>query len=128
MPKESNEQKKARVAKIIAGLEKAYPQAHCELDHSNPLELLIATILSAQCTDKRVNMVTPFLLKKYRSAADYANAALPELEQEIKTTGFFRNKSKSIKTACQALVDKHSGEVPRSMDELTSLGGVGRKT
>ena len=128
MPRESTEAKAARVKKVIAGLEKAYPDAHCELDHSNPLELLIATILSAQCTDKRVNMVTPFLFKKYRSAADYADASLPDLEKEIKTTGFFRNKAKSIKTACQAIVEKHSGDVPRTMDELTSLGGVGRKT
>lgn len=128
MPRESAELRAARVKKIIAGLEEAYPQAHCELDHSNPLELLIATILSAQCTDKRVNMVTPFLFKKYRSAAEYANASLQELEKEIKTTGFFRNKAKSIKTACQAIVEKHSGEVPQTMEELTSLGGVGRKT
>ena len=128
MARESAELKAARVKKIIAGLEKAYPQAHCELDHSNSLELLIATILSAQCTDKRVNMVTPALFKKYRSAADYAHASLPELEKEIKTTGFFRNKAKSIKTACQTIVENHSGEVPRTMEELTSLGGVGRKT
>jgi len=128
MARESAELKAARVKKIIAGLEKAYPQAHCELDHSNSLELLIATILSAQCTDKRVNMVTPALFKKYRSAADYAHASLPELEKEIKTTGFFRNKAKSIKTACQRIVENHSGEVPRTMEELTSLGGVGRKT
>src|SRR5690349_23020101 len=128
MPRESKDQKTARVQKIISGLEKAYPQAHCELDHTNPLELLIATILSAQCTDKRVNMVTPFLFKKYRSAADYANASQAELEKEVKTTGFFRNKAKSIKTACQAIVEKHSGEVPRTMEDLTSLGGVGRKT
>src|SRR5262245_19903342 len=128
MARETNEAKAARARKIIAALEKAYPQAHCELDHSSPLELLIATILSAQCTDKRVNMVTPFLFKKYRAAADYANASLPELEKEIKTTGFFRNKAKSITTACQAIVEKHSGEVPHTMDELTSLGGVGRKT
>ena len=128
MPRESTEAKAARVKKIIGGLEKTYPDAHCELDHSNALELLIATILSAQCTDKRVNIVTPLLFKKYPSAADYAKASLPELEQEIKTTGFFRNKAKSIKTASQAIVDKHSGEVPRTMDELTALGGVGRKT
>jgi len=128
MPRESTDQKAARLKKIIAGLEKAYPQAHCELDHSNPLELLIATILSAQCTDKRVNMVTPVLFKKYRSASDYANASLPELETEIKTTGFFRNKAKSIKTACQAIVEKHFGKVPQTMEELITLGGVGRKT
>src|SRR5213083_1146208 len=106
-----------RVAQLIKIWPKVYPDAHTELNHSNPLELLIATILSAQCTDKRVNMVTPVLFKKYRSAGDYAKASLPELEQEIKSTGFFRNKAKSIRTACQAIVDKHSGEVPRTMDE-----------
>src|SRR5437660_12730233 len=101
MPRESTEQKAVRIKKIIASLQKAYPQAHCELNHSNPLELLIATILSAQCTDKRVNMVTPQLFKKYRTAQDFANARLPELEEEIKTTGFFRNKAKSITKACR---------------------------
>src|SRR2546429_8529717 len=125
---ETKEAKAARVKKIIAGLKKAYPDAHCELNYSNPLELLIATILSAQCTDKRVNLVTAELFKKYRSAADYAAAPAAELEQAIKTTGFFRNKTKSIKTACQAVVDKHAGEVPRTMEELITLGGVGRKT
>ena len=128
MARETNEAKTSRVKKILAGLKKTYPEAHCELDHSNPLELLIATILSAQCTDKRVNLVTPGLFKKYRSAADYANADSPTLEQEIKTTGFFRNKAKSIKNCCQAILDKHGGEVPRTMEELTQLGGVGRKT
>jgi endonuclease-3 len=128
MPRESIDQKKARVTKIIAGLRKAYPDAHCELNHSNPLELLIATILSAQCTDKRVNIVTPQLFKKYRTAQDFANARLPELEQEIKTTGFFRNKAKSIVKACRNIVEKHGGKVPTSMEELIALGGVGRKT
>jgi endonuclease III len=128
MAKESTEQKKARVDKIIAGLKKAYPDAHCELDHSNPLELLVATILSAQCTDKRVNMVTPELFKKYRAPQDFANARLPELENEIKTTGFFRNKAKSITKACKNIVEKHGGKVPNTMDELIALGGVGRKT
>ncbi len=122
------ESKAVRLQKIVADLKKAYPDAHCELDHSNPLELLIATILSAQCTDKRVNLVTADLFRKYRSAADYAQARLPDLEREIKTTGFFRNKAKSIKACCQALVEKHGGEVPRTMEELVELGGVGRKT
>src|SRR5205085_9351002 len=99
MPQESKPAKIERAKKIIAGLKKAYPNAHCELNHSNPLELLIATILSAQCTDKRVNLVTAELFKKFRSAADYANAALPELEQAIKTAGTFRKKAKSIKTS-----------------------------
>jgi endonuclease-3 len=128
MPPESKELKSARLKKIIAGLQQAYPEAHCELNHSNPLELLIATILSAQCTDKRVNLVTVELFRKYRSAADYAAARLPELEGAIKPTGFFRNKAKSIKSCCQAIVEKHGGQVPRTMEELTDLGGVGRKT
>src|SRR2546428_9012334 len=112
MPRESIKSKSARVKKIISSLQKTYPEAHCELNHSNPLELLVATILSAQCTDKRVNLVTPELFRKYRSAADYAAAAVPELERAIKTTGFFRNKAKSIKTCCQALIDQHGGQVP----------------
>jgi endonuclease III len=128
MPSESRPRKAARLQQIIVGLQKAYPDAHCELNHSRPLELLVATILSAQCTDKRVNIVTADLFRKYRSAADYARARLPELEQDIKTTGFFRNKAKSIKACCQALVERHGGEVPRTMEELTELGGVGRKT
>ncbi len=118
----------ACVQKISDGLKQAYPDAHCELHHTNPLELLVATILSAQCTDKRVNLVTADLFKTYRSAADYAQVPLPELEQAIKSTGFFRNKAKSIKSCCQAIVEKHDGQVPRTMEELTQLGGVGRKT
>ncbi len=128
MARESKAAKVARLKKIIAGLKKAYPNAHCELDFSNPLELLIATILSAQCTDKRVNLVTADLFKKNRSAADYAQAELAELERDIQTTGFFRNKAKSIKTCCQAIVERHGGQVPHTMEELTQLGGVGRKT
>jgi endonuclease-3 len=128
MPHESKERKAARLKKIIVGLRKAYPDAHCELNHSNPLELLVATILSAQCTDKRVNLVTVELFRKYRSAADYAAARLPELERDIKPTGFFRNKAKSIKSCCQAIIAQHGGQVPRTMAELTALGGVGRKT
>src|SRR5512143_3161894 len=128
MPRESKEAKAARVKRIIGGLARTYPDAHCELNHGNPLQLLVATILSAQCTDKRVNLVTPGLFKRYPTAADYAGAPLGELEQAIKTTGFFRNKAKSLKTACQALVERHGGQVPRTMEELTQLGGVGRKT
>jgi len=128
MPKETNEQKKARVTKIISGLKKAYPDAHCELDHSNPLELLIATILSAQCTDKRVNTVTPQLFKKYRTVQDFANARISELEEEIKSTGFYRNKAKSITKATKNIVEKHGGKVPNTMEDLIALGGVGRKT
>jgi len=122
------EQKAARLARIIAALEKTYPDAHCELNHSNPLELLIATILSAQCTDKRVDMVTADLFRKYSSAADYATVPSAQLEQDVKSTGFFRNKAKHIKAACKAIVEKHGGKVPRTMEELTELGGVGRKT
>lgn len=114
--------------KIIAGLRKAYPDAHCELNHSNPLGLLVATILSAQCTDKRVNIVTGELFKKYRSAADYARADLAGLERDIRTTGFYRNKARSIKACGQALVERHGGNVPGTMEELIELGGVGRKT
>jgi endonuclease-3 len=128
MPRETAQTKAARASEIIAALKQAYPDAHCELNYSNPLELLIATILSAQCTDKRVNLVTTDLFKKYRSAADFAAAPLADLEQAIKTTGFFRNKAKSIKTCCQALVELHGGEVPRTMETLIELGGVGRKT
>ena len=128
MPRESSEAKTARTKKITAGLKRAYPDAHCELNYSNPLQLLIATILSAQCTDKRVNIVTQDLFKKYRTAADFVKAPREELEQAIKTTGFFRNKAKSIQNCCQALVEHHSGKVPQTMESLTELGGVGRKT
>ena len=128
MFRETLKAKITRLKKIIDALDRTYPEAHCELDHRSPLELLIATILSAQCTDKRVNLVTTGLFKKYRSAADYAKAPLAELEQAIKTTGFFRNKARNIKAACQAIVEKHGGQVPQTMDELVQLGGVGRKT
>jgi endonuclease-3 len=128
MPRESLQDRQARTKKIIAGLQKTYPDAHCELNYSTPLELLVATILSAQCTDKRVNLVTTELFKKYRTARDYADASLADLEQEIKTTGFFRNKAKNIQACCRKLIEKHGGEVPRTMEELTNLGGVGRKT
>lgn len=128
MAQETQAARAERAKQILAGLKRTYPDAHCELDHSTPLELLIATILSAQCTDKRVNLVTAGLFKKYRTAADYTRAPLAELEAAIKSTGFFRNKAKSIQRCCQALVDHHGGEVPRTMDELQALGGVGRKT
>ncbi len=128
MPREDKAAKAARVKALMARLQQTYPDAHCELNHSSPLELLVATILSAQCTDKRVNLVTPELFRRYPAAADYAQAPLPELEAAIKSTGFFRNKSKSLKTACQAIVARHGGRVPQTMEELTGLGGVGRKT
>jgi endonuclease-3 len=128
MPRESFQAKAARVKKVISGLRKAYPDAHCELNHSNPLELLVATILSAQCTDKRVNIVTRELFNKYRSAADYARADLAGLERDIRTTGFYRNKARSIKACGHALAERHGGSVPGTMEELIELGGVGRKT
>jgi endonuclease-3 len=128
MPRETSEAKTARLKKIIAALDRTYPDAHCELSHADPLQLLIATILSAQCTDKRVNIVAKELFKKYRSAADYANAPLAELEQAIKSTGFFRNKAKNIQACCRKIIVRHDGQVPRTMDELTQLDGVGRKT
>ena len=114
--------------RLLVGLQKTNPDAHCELEHGSPLELLVATILSAQCTDKRVNKVTAQLFRKFRSAADYANAPLATLEQEIKTTGFYRNKAKNIQACCRKLLERHGGEVPRTMGELTRLDGVGRKT
>ncbi len=121
-------QRKARARKIIARLKRAYPDATCALHHQSALELVVATILSAQCTDARVNMVTPHLFAKYRTAADYAAADPHVLEKEIQSTGFFRNKTKSIIGMAQALVERHGGEVPQTMDELTALPGVGRKT
>ncbi len=128
MPRESIKATVQRVRRILTGLQRTYPEAHCELDYTTPLELLIATILSAQCTDKQVNLVTVELFKKYRTAAAYARAELAELERAIQRLGFFRNKAKSIKACCQKLVERHGGEVPRTMEELTELGGVGRKT
>ncbi|MCJ7560765.1 endonuclease III [Candidatus Bathyarchaeota archaeon] len=119
---------KARALKVIELLEKEYPDAKTALHHTNPLELLVATILSAQCTDERVNMVTKTLFKKYTKTEDYANADLKELEQDIKSTGFYRNKAKNIKKCCQLLVEKYNSQVPRTMEELLELPGVARKT
>jgi endonuclease III len=121
-------QRKTRARKIIARLKREYPDATCALNHHSALELVVATILSAQCTDARVNMVTPHLFAKYRTAADYAAADPRVLEKEIQSTGFFRNKTKSIIGMAQALVERHGGEVPQTMEELTALPGVGRKT
>jgi len=121
-------QRKTRARKIIARLKREYPDATCALHHHSALELVVATILSAQCTDARVNMVTPHLFAKYRTAADYAAADPRVLEKEIQSTGFFRNKTKSIIGMAQALVERHGGEVPQTMPELTALPGVGRKT
>ena len=117
-----------RAAELARRLPRIYPNAHCELDHSSPLELLMATILSAQCTDRRVNMVTPALFARCRTAADFATIPQEELEGLIRTTGFFRNKAISIRGAARAIVEKHGGEVPRTMVELVALPGVGRKT
>jgi len=117
-----------RAVALAERFRKVYPDAHCELDFKNPLQLLIATILSAQCTDKRVNMVTPALFKKYRDARAFAKARPAIFESEIRSTGFFRSKTKSILGACQAIVSKHAGRVPDSMEELCALPGVGRKT
>jgi endonuclease-3 len=128
MPRESTADKIERTQKILSALKRTYPDAHCELNFANPLQLLVATILSAQCTDKRVNLVTSELFKKYRTAQDFAAAPLADLEAAVKTTGFFRNKAKNIQACCAALVEKFGGEVPRTMDELHALAGVGRKT
>jgi endonuclease-3 len=119
---------KAPVEETIARLKTAYPKARTALYWSNPLELLVATILSAQTTDVRVNAVTPNLFAKYPTAADYAGADPTELEEDIRPTGFFRNKAKSLRGMARALADDHGGEVPRTMDELVALPGVGRKT
>jgi endonuclease-3 len=128
MLRESLEAKSARLKKIIVALDRTYPEAHCELNHADPLQLLIATILSAQCTDKRVNIVTRELFQKYHSVSDFATAPIAELEQAVKSTGFFRNKAKNIQACCRKLIVHHAGKVPRTMEELTQLDGVGRKT
>jgi len=120
--------RKARASEIIRLLEKEYPQAKIALKYSNPLELLVATVLSAQCTDERVNRVTETLFKKYRKAKDYAKADLSELEMDVKPTGFYRNKAKNIKQTSQILVDTFSSQVPKTMEELMQLPGVARKT
>lgn len=117
-----------RVAAILAGLDAAYPDATCELQHGNAFQLLISTILSAQCTDVRVNQVTQELYKNYRTPHDFAYANPTELEQEVRPTGFFRNKTKSIMGASKALIEKFGGEVPRTMEEILTLPGVARKT
>jgi endonuclease-3 len=119
---------KAKIGPILKLLDQHYPKVHVTLDFTNPLELLVATILSAQCTDERVNKVTPALFKKYPDAADYARASLEELEQDIYQTGFYHNKAKSLKALGQALVEKHGGRVPADLSELVKLPGIGRKT
>ena len=126
--RESRDAKRARARKIIRALKKAYPDAKIALNFGNPLELLVATILSAQCTDERVNLVTPALFKKYRTASDYARADTAALEEAVRSTGFYRAKTRSIIAMAQALLDKHEGQVPRSRPALVALPGVGLKT
>ncbi len=127
-PKESFDDRKRRAAAVFRRLKRAYPEAKCALDHRTPLELLVATILSAQCTDARINMVTPALFARYRTAADYARSPRGELEREIRSTGFFNAKAKSLRAAGAAIAAGHGGEVPDTMEELVALPGVGRKT
>jgi endonuclease-3 len=119
---------KTRVKKIIKVLARLYPEAHTALHHDNPLQLLVATILSAQCTDARVNMVTPALFKRYPDARSFAEADQSELEKSIQSTGFFRNKARNIIGCCKALVAEHGGEVPGTLEQLVQLSGIGRKT
>lgn len=117
-----------KVKKILKILEKEYPGARITLDFKNPLELLVATILAAQCTDERVNLVTKYLFKKYRKAEDYVKVNMKEMEEDIRPTGFFKNKAKSIKGCCKKIAEDFQGKVPKTVEELTSLSGVGRKT
>lgn len=123
-----NRDNKTEILEIIALLEKEHPDSKIALNHSNPLELLVATILSAQCTDKRVNIVTKTLFKKYRKAEEYGNAGLEELEKDIRSTGFYRNKARNIKKCCQILVERFNSQVPRTMEKMLELPGVARKT
>jgi endonuclease-3 len=126
--RETKSQLKERTEQIIKLLKRAHPDAHCALNHTSAFELLIATILSAQCTDERVNIVTADLFRKYRRREDYLKVPAVELQQDVRTTGFFRNKTKSIQGACKMLVEEFGGEVPKTMDELLKLPGVARKT
>jgi len=128
MKRESLEDLKARTRTIIRRLKRAYPGAKCSLNHTNPFELLVATILSAQCTDERVNIVTADLFRKYHKPEDYLNVSPRELEKDIQSTGFFRNKTKSIQGASKMLTEQYDGQVPRTMEELLELPGVARKT
>jgi endonuclease-3 len=126
--RETKSQRKERTEQIIKLLKRAHPDAHCALNHANAFELLVATILSAQCTDERVNIVTADLFRKYRKPEDYLKVPAVELQQDIRTTGFFRNKTKSIQGACRMLVGKFDSQVPQTMEELLRLPGVARKT
>jgi endonuclease-3 len=125
---ETLSQKRTRIGKLIERLRAAYPDARCSLNYTNPLELLVATVLSAQCTDARVNLVTTSLFKKYRTASDYAAAPPGALEEDIKSTGFYRNKAKALRACCAALLAQYGGEVPADMAALVRLPGIGRKT
>ncbi len=125
---EHEAEKKARALKILAILKKTYPRAKCSLDYRSPLQLLVATMLSAQCTDKRVNMVTPALFARYSTARDFAEADISELEHLARSTGFFRNKAKNIKAACKIIAEQHKGRVPETMEGMLELPGVARKT
>ncbi len=127
MPSPSDAERQ-RAAEILAELKRLYPDARCALNFTSPLELLVATMLAAQCTDERVNQVTATLFKKYPTAADYANSTQDEMEQDVKSTGFYRNKAKNVRAMARILVDNYGGEVPRTMDELIALPGVARKT
>jgi endonuclease-3 len=124
----TNKEQAKRVDEILRRFRASYPDAHCALDHSNPLELLVATILSAQCTDERVNIVTRQLFRKYRRAEDYTQVAPEVLEEDVRSTGFFRNKTKSIQGACRMIQERFGGQVPDTMEELHELPGVARKT
>ncbi len=128
MARESKAAKRERLATILDLLKGAYPDAKVGLDYTTPFELLVATILSAQCTDERVNIVTVGLFEKYRTPQDYLDVPQEELEEDIRPTGFFRNKAKNIQACCRELIDRYNGEVPNTMDDLVSLPGVGRKT
>ena len=128
VPRESKASLKKRSGKILAVLRRTYPDAKCALNYRDPLQLLVATILSAQCTDERVNLVTKNLFRKYKTAEDYAAAGQEEFEQAIRTAGFFRNKTKSVRSAAARIVESFGGKVPDTMDELLTLSGVARKT
>lgn len=128
MPRESRAAKRERTTRILERLAEMYPESRCSLDHETPLQLLVATVLSAQCTDAMVNRATPALFARYRTAADYAAASQEEMEQDVRTINFYRNKAKALIGLGRALVERHDGEVPTEMEALTALPGVGRKT
>lgn len=128
MPRESLDSKKSRARRILRLLRRRYPNAKCALNFENVHQLMVATILSAQCTDQRVNLVTKDLFQKYPSIRDFADANITELENDVRSTGFFRNKAKSIQRSAQQLLEEYGGEIPKTIDQLTQLAGVGRKT